>query len=250
MSESLAQRLARGLLELCFPAVCVHCLLPLAEQETEFCTPCRLPFTADTGPHCPRCAAALGPHEHIDQQGCARCHNLSYHFDEAVRLGPYEGALREAVLRLKNLSGELLAESLGRLLAEVRLQRLRDWSPSVIVPVPLHWWRRMQRKYNQAEAIAEGVAAVLRIPCEPRLVRRVRATRLQSTREPHQREENVRDAFALRPKINVQGQVVLLVDDVLTTGSTAGEVARVLRQGGAARVVVAAVAHGRGIPGG
>jgi ComF family protein len=147
---------------------------------------------------------------------------------------------------MKHAAGEGLAESLGLLWAEHAGQRLRSAGATVVIPVPLHWRRRWSRGYNQSEALARMLATRLALPCRPRWLRRIRNTPQQTQQTPSARSENVRGAFAARPGSPLAGQTVLLVDDVMTTGSTAGEAARALRAAGAGRVVVAVLARAQG----
>jgi ComF family protein len=160
-----------------------------------------------------------------------------------MRLGPYDGILRDAVLRLKNRTGEGLAELLGELWAARDAEQFRALAANAIVPVPLHWWRRWRRGYNQSAALARGLAAHLKIPCFPTGLRRLRNTPDQTIQSPSGRRDNVRGAFQVRRGLQIQGQTILLIDDVMTTGATAHEAARALRAAGAARVVAAALAR-------
>jgi ComF family protein len=149
------------------------------------------------------------------------------------------------VLRLKHSRGETLAELLGELWAESAHSRLKEISADVIIPVPLHWWRRFRRGYNQSEALAHRLAARIRLPCRPGWLRRIRHTPQQTSQAPRERRENIHGAFRARSWARLRGQAVLLVDDVLTTGSTCNEAARALRAAGAARAVVAVLARSR-----
>jgi ComF family protein len=180
--------------------------------------------------------------------GCVGCRKEHFAFDAALRLGPYDGTLRDAVLRLKNHAGEGLAELLGEAWAERDAARLRALGADLIVPVPLHWWRRWRRGYNQSAAVARSLARRLQIPCNPSWLRRSRNTPFQSDQSPAGRRDNVRGAFRARGRARLKGRTVLLVDDVLTTGATASEAAAALRAAGAARVAVAVLARA-GAPG-
>jgi predicted amidophosphoribosyltransferase len=111
---------------------------------------------------------------------------------------------------------------------------------------PLHWWRHWQRGHNQSEALARALARRLGVPCRPRWLRRVRHTPRQTQQPPSARADNVRGAFRARRGAPLAGTTVLLVDDVLTTGSTASEAARALRAAGAGRVVVAVLGRAQG----
>ncbi len=232
-----------GLAELVWPRDCHLCgenLLP-SLSETWLCSACTSAATSDDEPTCPRCSSTTGPHMDA-ADGCPRCRRQKFRFETATRLGVYDGRLREAVLATKHAAGEPLAEQLGRCWATVRGVTLGSPSPTLVVPVPLHWVRRFQRGYNQSAAIARGVAAGLSLQFAQPL-RRARATPRQMARSASGRAENVRDAFRLRAGAVVRGERVLLVDDVLTTGATADACARALVAGGAAQVRVAVVAH-------
>ena len=113
------------------------------------------------------------------------------------------------------------------------------------MPVPLHWWRRWSRGFNQSELLAQAVARRLEIPCRPRWLRRIRHTPYQVGQTAAGRRDNVKNAFAARSRPELKGQAVLLIDDVLTTGSTASEAAKALKKAGAAKVWVAVLAHGK-----
>jgi ComF family protein len=140
---------------------------------------------------------------------------------------------------MKHNANEGLAELLGELWATRDRARFESLGVDVVVPIPLHWWRRWRRGYNQSAALATGLTAVLGLPCRPSWLRRVRATSTQSSLPATIRRENPRGAF--RASARVAGHSVLLVDDVLTTGATAHAAASALRKAGAARVVVAAL---------
>jgi ComF family protein len=193
-------------------------------------------------PVCPWCAQTVGPHSDTSG-GCAECRGESLGFDAAFRLGPYDGKLRDAVLRMKVLAGEGLADLLGRTLAECRGDAIGAAGVDLVTPVPLHWWRKWQRGYNQSEAVARELAAGMGAEFAPKLLRRVRWTPQQSQPTREARRENVKGAFRVRRSANIAEKTVLLVDDVMTTGSTLGEASRTLRAAGAGRVVVAVLAR-------
>ncbi|MFY7951871.1 MAG: ComF family protein, partial [Armatimonadaceae bacterium] len=191
---------------------------------------------------CPRCSSQVGPHTDTTS-GCAVCRASRFHFTGATRLGPYDGLLREAVLKIKQPDGDGLAEALGRVFAEARDEVLRAANTGVIVPVPLHWGRVVSRGHNQAGGLARGLAAVLRQPVLRRALWRVKPTPRQSAGSREQRRANVVGAFRVPPWVRLTGVRVLLVDDVLTTGATADAAAHALRTAGAAQVHVAVLAH-------
>ncbi len=236
--------LARGLLHLLYPGACPVCDVPLPPGAPPFCEPCRRALTADPHPQCPRCAGTVGPFAHV-ADGCPHCRGTSFPFEKVLRLGPYEGRLREVILRLKHASGEGLSELVGELWAASAEARLRELGAEVVVPVPLHWRRRWRRGYNQSEALARSLAARLGLPCRPSCLSRTRHTPEQTSQSAADRLANVRNAFRGRGAA-LRGRTVLLVDDVLTTGGTAAEAARALRAAGAKSVVVAVLARAHG----
>jgi ComF family protein len=240
--RSLGKDLAQGLLQLLYPAVCQACGRSLPTLNSPFCDTCRVILTADPHASCPRCAGTVGPFVPLSGR-CVRCRPFRYHFDQALRCGPYEGLLRELILKMKHSAGEPLAEHLGALWAEHCGARLAQWGADVVIPIPLHWWRRWSRGYNQSETLAHALAGRLSVPCRPGWLRRIRWTPLQTQQSPAGRWANVRGAFRAASRPALRGKTVLLVDDLLTTGSTCSEAARALRAAGAARVVVAVLAH-------
>jgi ComF family protein len=222
-----------------------HCDLCQQLLQTEsgqvVCADCRSKLVADPWSTCPRCASTTGPHTQVTD-GCPKCLNESFAFVGVQRMGPYEGSLREAILRVKWSSGELLAEELGQVFGE-KLKSTLQTAYDVIVPIPLHWRRQWERGYNQSLAIARGLANVLALPLRASWIVRQRNTPHQTSVSASQRRENIRGAFRVRRGVPIHNLRVLLVDDVLTTGSTAHAASRVLLDAGAAQVSVVVLAH-------
>jgi ComF family protein len=237
--------LARSAVGLVYPNACLLCEVPElagARFWQGLCSTCTFELTTDPHPTCPRCAQTVGPHTDLTN-GCGECQGAGFAFDRAVRLGPYRGKLRAAVLRIKSLGGEGLADLLGRVLADARGNALPRAQIAQVVPVPLHWWRRWTRGYNQSAAVARELAAALGLPFTERILRRTKlaAQAAQPTRAG--RRANMAGAFQVRRGANVAGCTLLLVDDVMTTGSTVAEAAAALKAAGAARVLVAVLAR-------
>jgi len=140
-------------------------------------------------------------------------------------------------LQLKHEENAWLAPWLTDLLVEAKREAIAQLpSDAWVVPVPLHWWRELQRGYNQSEALAGGLARHLGLPVRKPL-RRALATHRLAAMGSTERREVMRSAFRVRHYARLSGRTVLLVDDVLTTGATCGAAARALKQAGAARVV-------------
>lgn len=154
-------------------------------------------------------------------------------------LGGYSDELRSAVLAAKRPTGASVVAGLAALLLERHRETITAWNPEVVVPVPLHWTRRLARGSSAAEGLAERLASGLGLPCRSR-IRRLRATRMQNELHPADRLANVRGVFRSAP---AAGRRVLLVDDVTTTGATLAECRAALVAAGASAVFAAVVAR-------
>ena len=206
---------------------------------------------------CPLCGAIGRPLPNVllpnanesrhARSGCRECVQQEYQFSRAVVLGHYTESLRLLILDMKSDRDGILATNMAKLLFKTRERELRDLAPELVVPVPMHFARRFFRGTNNPVFFAKEIGGALGIPVGTRLVRRTRYTKPQFNLKPKQRYRNVRGAFAFVGRKNaVTGKSVLIVDDVMTTGATCNEVARVLREAGAASVSVAVFARAMG----
>lgn len=187
---------------------------------------------------CARCAIELV----ADQALCGRCLRRPPFFDRALTALHYRYPAAELIQRFKFQQGL----SAGRLLAQLLSDRLRSRDlpqPDWVMPVPLSRQRLRQRGFNQALEIARVIAADQNWPLATHALQRVRDTPAQSGLTAVARRRNVRGAFALRAGFSVENARLLLVDDVLTTGATLSEIAKLLKRAGAAEVMVAALAR-------
>jgi len=187
----------------------------------------------------------LGPNIPPRPDGCGQCHASLPRFARVYRLGSYAGCLRKAVRDLKYHRKLRLRGRLTALLAErIRADRSAYEAPvdfDFVLPIPMHWLRRLGRGFDHARSIASGLARQLHLPMGCELIR-VRNTPPQVRLSRTRRMENVRGAFAIRDPAAVAGANVLLVDDVTTTGATANEAARALLDARAASVTLAVLA--------
>lgn len=205
------------------------------------------------GAVCAMCGESiLSPYalaDHAGEPRCGLCRRLEPVFTRAAAYGSYEGGLRELIHLLKYEHVKPAANVLGRMLAEVmaELQPSFEHKRVVVVPVPLHAGKLKQRGFNQAELIARCASKLVpfggQLELAPDAMLRVRETASQIGLTRRQRRENLRGAFVVNCPGKIEGQEVVLVDDVLTTGTTASECARMLRRAGAMEVWVATVAR-------
>ncbi|MEM9789287.1 MAG: phosphoribosyltransferase family protein [Planctomycetota bacterium] len=194
----------------------------------------------EDGVYCPRCGRSTEA-EALSARGCPTCHGHRLPWQRLVRLGAYGEPLAERLRELKFAQHWRLAEPLGRALGERVGAVWAGGAPTVVTWVPLHWTRRWRRGYDQSRLLADAVSRRIGATAIP-TVRRVRRTRPQSLLTEAERRRNVTStAFATRT-LDLKDHRVVLVDDVLTTGSTAAACCRLLNKMGAAEVTLAIVA--------
>jgi ComF family protein len=199
-------------------------------------------------PQCVICSDRLPGAQLLMGDGrCPACHHFAPEFDRAMSFGEYEGGLRELIHLLKYESVVPVASVLGGMAARTLKQLLPSCGGSapLVVPVPLHRSKRHDRGFNQAELIAHAAAKRLpgRVTLSGNVLVRQRATMSQVGLTREQRVANMRDAFRVCDRQPVRGATVILVDDVMTTGTTLSECARVLKRAGAERVFAVTVAR-------
>jgi ComF family protein len=206
--------------------ICRKCLnAPKALNPEIFCLKCRTPFlrerALDDNGLCRLCAAGVGS------------------YDAAYAWGGYDGVLKDLIHCFKFHGMRSLSKPLGGYLAEAfpRSERI-----DAIVPMPVHWTRRMERGFNQCELLASELSRHTGVPVWKSL-RKVKRTEKQSNLAGAKRRRNVRGSFGVREGRSIAGKRLMLVDDVLTTGATVNEAAEELKRHGAARVAVLTVAR-------
>ena len=208
--------------------MCAACVDRIERPAEPWCSICGVPTADSGGFKAAGCARACGPRD----------------FDQARAFGLQTGLLRDLITRLKYGQEQALGEPLGQLVFAAAQEHyvLQDYE--AVVPVPLHPSRQRERGFNQAFLLARPIAREARIPIVRALQRNV-ATAPQVGQSGESRPINVRGVFTLSPrtKEKVGKRNVLLVDDVMTTGSTAHEAARTLKRAGAARVDVITLAR-------
>ena len=234
----------RAALDLLFPPRCTFCAAECLSRDGQplFCPECDDQFAVSSRQRCPRCGLICAETD-LPRGDCGYCRGQRLHFTAVRTLGSYQDALRQAVLKIKHAAHEPLAVALGQRMAACLLARPLAEKPDLVAPVPMHWLKRLVRRTNTAETLARAVATTLDLPLHSRLIRCRRLLARQASLTPPQRKLNVRDAFRASPWTRLNGRRVLVVDDVMTTGATAQEVSRALREAGAAAVYVATVAR-------
>lgn len=183
---------------------------------------------------------------------CGQCRVDEFDFDAARVFGIYRGNLRALILQLKFYRRERLGKRLGALLAAPweRIDFTGAEGRLLLVPVPLFRSRERERGFNQARLLAQGLACRLakspkgrKAQVAARVLVRTRSTQPQTGLKFSDRRDNVRHAFTVRDPERVKDRVVVLVDDVMTTGATLGACAKILKKAGASKVYAVALAR-------
>jgi ComF family protein len=203
-------------------ALCPECWGKVGFLAAPLCQCCGTPFEVELGPD------AL----------CGRCMDEPPVWRKARAVFRYEEASKPLVLRFKHADRIEGAPAFARWMARAGADLLAE--ADLLVPVPLHPLRLLARRYNQAAVLANALGKLAGRRVEPDALIRKRRTPVQGQLTREERRRNVKGAFAVRPRrlAALQGKTILLIDDVLTTGATAGECARVLTKAGAASVDV------------
>jgi len=222
------QWLGRVALDFALPARCAGCGT-ITELPHQFCATCwqLVEWLGQGG--CEQCGLPL---EATDIDQCARCLARPPIIARSRAAIVYGDIARSLVLRLKYSRKVALAATMARY-----MRPLVEVAPdTILVPVPLHWSRLWWRGFNQSGLLAANLARLSGMEHRPTLLRRVRRTRALKNMSPRQRALEVKSAFAIDLAADVRGRRFVLVDDVLTTGSTSDACAKALLRAGAERV--------------
>ncbi len=199
--------------------VCSDCLAqPQPFQAEFFCRSCRTPFVDDY------------PLDENDL--CTVCRESVVNFDCVTSFGSYEGTLRKLIHVFKYSKVETLAQPLSHFL--VRCLRPQE-NFDVVLAMPMHWWKRWERGFNQAELLAKPVARRYGLPLSANL-KRSRYTKAQAGLTEAERQANLKGSFMVRRPEELRGKRILLIDDVFTTGATLRAASQALKAAGAAYV--------------
>jgi competence protein ComFC len=233
--------LFQAAVSLLYPATCTTCGKSVRAGEY-LCDACEAKIVRIVPPFCETCSE---PFEGSMTSAftCANCAHRTIYFDAAVAAYRGRDIVREIIHEFKYARQIHLRHLVAHWLrAALDDERLRDISFDLIVPVPLHPARQRERGFNQAGLLAESLSAETSMPSTP-VLERIRYTTTQTALDRSERMENLHNAFRLRKNADVRGLRVLLIDDVLTTGSTLSECARVLKRAGAISVHAATAAR-------
>ena len=201
---------------------------------------CRIVIVQNQSGYCTACGRSG---MHLSADGCVACAKENNRFDGVICLGPHRGFLREAIVRMKHAGQQSLTDALGGLIAKQMAKQLAGQIPQVLLPLPMHWKRRLLRGDGASMMLAKSTCMATGIPLDRRTLYCTRRTKKQSTLSVTGRKENVKGAYAIQDHESVADRRVAIVDDTMTSGASVNEAASVLKRAGAKTVIVIVAAR-------
>lgn len=248
------------LFSILFPSDCPVCLRPLGRFHLEgICFDCWASLKLIRTPFCAKCGIPFGSKSSktgfsvtnaYDEMTCPSCEKSRLSFSRARSLAEYTGSMRKIIHCYKFHNKPFLAEPLADLMLKILDIGKIFGNIDAIIAVPLHRKKRKERGFNQASLIAKRLGKKLRIRVEKSILIRIKRSQPQMNLPADQREKNVRGIFEVRKAKRISGKRILLIDDVMTTGATVNECARVLKRAGCKDVCVLVLAHTPHLPSG
>lgn len=222
-----------------YPQTCCFCGKVCKEN---ICNECSKKIEYIQEPICKRCGK---PIRYDEKEFCHDCANKEVHYEQGGSIWLHKGSVRWSVYQFKyhnrRIYGKFYAKEMYRLFGK----KLKEWEIDVIIPIPLHKKRQRKRGYNQAEILAKHLGALANIQVDTKSIIRVHDTRPQKELDNKERKKNLREAFRITRHWK-EGQNVLLIDDIYTTGNTIDSVAKILKEKGAHKVWFLTISIGQG----
>mgnify|MGYP000918051401 CR=1 FL=1 len=227
----LIKRIISIICKLLFPPKCIFCTSILSIQaKIEICKKCNKSLTYISNK-----LYYINKYSYKDLEPCK-------YFDRIFCVFEYAGFVREAIVRYKYFGKAHYYKTFTKLLADKLKSIAMQNEFDIIISVPLHKQKEKKRGYNQAYLISKELSKIMHIPEESNLLIRIKNTPSQSLLHKNERCNNIKNAFKVTDVNNVEGKNILLIDDVLTTGSTVNECSKVLKKAGASKVDIAVIA--------
>lgn len=218
------------LLDFFLPRLCVSCKKQLTTSEKFICLECSSKLEHPTQIRIQKEFARKFQNDKIVSDFASA---FIFHNDSVIQ---------ELIHSLKYDKQFLVGKFLGQQITNNLKDKILEWNASLIIPVPLHTLRKAERGFNQSEQIAKAIGKSFNIPLDTKSLKRSRFTKTQTKLTLVERKENMNKAFMLESNKNIKGKTIILVDDVITTGATITECARVLLENGANKIYALSVA--------
>ena len=236
--------LFKGIKDLIYPNCCLACKnrIDPAEARDLVCLRCWEKIERNLPPFCASCGRRLDKVSRA-KNICSSCLKFKFHFDRAFSPCAYTGTMKKLIHEFKYSGRDYLGEPLGGLMNKfIKDYRLPIEYLDFIIPVPLHKIRMREREFNQAQILSEQVAKEFNKKVLPDVLVRSRPTRTQTELTFEERRKNVEKSFTVKDPGLIKDANLLLIDDVLTTGATSSEAAKVLKDSGARIIFVMTLA--------
>jgi len=221
----------KAAIDLLFPPACLVCHRRIASATDVLCESCLEKISLVPDDYCKKCGSAL--YDGL----CENCFDHEFSFDMSRSVFKYGDVIRDLVHQLKYEGRRSPVRILGKGMREFAKDNEDYQGFDLVTAVPLHRVRQRERGYNQSRLLGQELAQELGLPYRE-IVRRRYYTQSQTNLDRFQRRANLRDAFKVKRSAALSGKNIILVDDVFTTGTTASELAKTLKAGGANRVTV------------
>jgi len=225
-----------------YPHKCVFCKEEIVEVEAECCEVCYNQVEIINECHCPKC----GKKREVINELCYDCQVKKHYFNYGRGMFVYNTTVKKSLFGLKFFKHTWIGYVFGKLLAEFYIEENFN-KVDMVIPVPLHYYRYLERGYNQAEILTKEFSNVTKIPMELKVLKRFRKTAPQKNLTDRQRCVNTLEAFRVYNEKRIVGKRILLIDDIYTTGSTIDGCAKALIEKGAKEIYFLTVAIGDGL---
>ena len=241
-SKETSQKVLKSIMDVLCPMTCPMCD-KILDKNKKICTECERKLVYIFEPKCKKCGKEL---EDDRREYCNDCAIKKHYFKAGIAAFKYNGMISKSIYKFKYHNRRTYAVFYGEAISKVYGSNIRKWNADVIIPVPIHYKRRVKRGYNQASLIGKELSRHLGIPMDEKYLFRVSNTRPMKELDKTNRKKNVEKAFKIYKNV-VKYKKIILVDDIYTTGSTIDACAKALLEAGAAEVYFVSLSVGQGI---